>query len=111
MDGIQTNFRCKKVVCQDNLVDNINGLKAFKFLDCLLLGNNRLRDLDKFLLQLTKFAFLTQVDLFGNPIAEEPDYRLKLIYLMPQLKTIDRHVVTVAERIKAKRVCDEDWGL
>ena len=77
----------------------------------LLLANNRLRDLDKFLEKLTKFAFLQQLDLFGNPLAEEPDYRLKIIYLMPQIKTLDRHMVTIAERIKAKRVCEQEYGL
>jgi hypothetical protein len=49
--------------------------------------------------------------LFGNPLAEEPDYRLKIIYMMPQIKTLDRHVVTVAERIKAKRICENEYGL
>lgn len=111
LDDIENNFRCKKVVCQNNLVENIHGLKKFKFLETLLLGNNRLRDLDRFLLELTKFAFLKQLDLFGNPLAEEPDYRLKIIYLMPQILTLDRHVVTVAERIKAKHICEEEYGL
>jgi hypothetical protein len=36
---------------------------------------------------------------------------LKIIYLMPQILTLDRHVVTVAERIKAKQVCELDYGL
>jgi len=92
-------------------VSNINGLKKFKFLEVLLLGNNRLRDLDKFLVQLTKFQYLQQLDLFGNPLAEEPDYRMKLVYLMPQIKTLDRHMVTVAERIKAKLICENEYGL
>ena len=62
---------------------NIDGLKKFKFLEVLLLGNNRLRDLDKFLVQLTKFQYMQQLDLFGNPLAEEPDYRMKIVYMMP----------------------------
>jgi len=49
--------------------------------------------------------------LFGNPLAEEPDYRLKIVYLMPWINTLDRHVVTVAERIKAKKICEEEYGL
>jgi len=44
-------------------------------------------------------------------LAEEPDYRMKLVYLMPQIKTLDRHIVTVAERIKAKKLCEEEYGL
>ena len=80
-------------------------------METLLLGNNQLRDLDKFLVHLTKFAFLKQLDLFGNPLAEEPDYRMKIIYLMPQVLTLDRHVITVQERIKAKKICEDDYGL
>ena len=30
---------------------------------------------------------------------------------MPWVKTLDRHVVTVAERIKAKVICEEEYGL
>ena len=93
------------------MLENINGLKKYKFLEALHVGNNRLRDLDKFLLFLTKFAFLKQIDLFGNPLAEEPDYRLKIIYLMPWVNVLDRHIITIGERIKAKRVCEDDYGL
>ena len=65
------------------MVNNIEGIKKFKFLDTLLIGGNKIRDLDKFLEFLTHFAFLQQVDLFGNPLAEEPDYRLRIIWAMP----------------------------
>jgi len=58
LDDIQTNFRCKRIYCQDNIVENINGIRGFKFLELLLLNNNKLRNLDKFLVSLTKFAFL-----------------------------------------------------
>ena len=83
MDVIRENFRVKKVYCQNNVLDNIEGIKKFKFLDTLLVSNNRLRNLDKFITFLSKFAFLEQLDLFGNPLAEEPDYRMKIIHSMP----------------------------
>jgi hypothetical protein len=54
-----------------------------------------LRDLDKFIDFLKGFAFLEQLDLFGNPLAEEPDYRFRLIHAMPQIKILDRHMVTL----------------
>lgn len=69
------------------------------------MSHNRLRNLDKFLAFLsTKFAFLHELDLFGNPLAEEPDYRLKIIHAMPQIKLLDRHAITVEERIKAEKI-------
>lgn len=104
MDGIASNFRCKQVYAENNAIDNIEGIRKFKFLDTLLLSHNRLRNLDKFLVFLQKFAFLDHLDLFGNPLAEEPDYRLKIIHAMPQIKVLDRHPITVQERIKADKL-------
>lgn len=62
---------------------DVSGIGKFKFLNVLLCANNQLRDLERFLEFLGKFAFLEQLDLFGNPLAEEPDYRLRIIYTMP----------------------------
>ena len=111
MDGIATNFRVKKVYASDNQLESIEGIKKYKFLDTLLLGNNQLRNLDKFLAFLSsKFAFLEQLDLYGNPLAEEPDYRLKIIHEMPQIKLLDRHKVTVEERLKAEKLWEREHG-
>ena len=41
------------------------------------------------------------VDAF-SPLAEEPDYRHKIIFTMPQIHVLDRHRVTLAERQKAE---------
>lgn len=80
---------------QKNALTNIHGIQKYKFLNVLLCGDNQLRDLDKFLEFMENFAFLEQLDLFGNPLAEEPDYRLRIIYHMPQIKILDRHMVTL----------------
>ena len=90
------------------MLENIDGIKKFKFLDTLLLSGNRLRNLDKFITFLSKFAFLEHLDLFGNPLSEEPDYRLKIIYNMPQIKILDRHPITTDERLKASKL-DPDY--
>ena len=103
-DGIKTNFRVKEVYASDNALTNINGIQKYKFLTVLLCGNNQLRDLDKFLDFMENFAFLEQLDLFGNPLAEEPDYRSRIIYHMPQVRILDRHMVTLQERQKAEKI-------
>ena len=94
LDDIASNFRVKELYSQNNQLSNVEGIRRFKFLQVLLIGDNQLRDLDVFLEFLSKFAFLEQLDLFGNPLAEEPDYRLKIIKMMPQIKILDRHQVT-----------------
>jgi len=111
LDGIHTNFRVKKVYASNNLLENIKGIAKYKFLDTLLLGDNKLRNLDKFLEFLaTNFAFLDQLDLYGNPLAEEPDYRLKIIHAMPMINLLDRHVITFEERLKADKLWEREHG-
>ena len=95
LDGIHTNFRVKEVYASNNSLTQIKGIEKYKFLQVLLLSDNQLRDLEKFIEFLENFAFLEQLDLFGNPLAEEPDYRFRLIHAMPQIKILDRHVVTL----------------
>ena len=45
--------------------------------------------------------------MFGNPLSEEPDYRLKIIYSMPQIQILDRHPITTEERLKAAKLDPE----
>jgi len=36
-------------------------------------------------------SFSNSEDLFENPLADEPDYRLRVIYALPSVKIFDRH--------------------
>jgi hypothetical protein len=67
------------------------------------LNNNELRDLDKNLDILRDFTQLVQLNLADNPVAEEPNYRLRVITAIPSVQVLDRHVVTLEEREKAKQ--------
>merc|ERR1719456_108555 len=83
---------------------SLSGIRPFKFLRVLMASNNQLRNLEKQLTVLKRFAFLKKLDLFDNPVAEEPDYRLRLIYNIPQVETLDRSTVKGPERLKADEV-------
>jgi hypothetical protein len=45
--------------------------------------------------------YLVALDLFGNPLANEPNYRLLCIWTFPSLHVLDRHEVTDEERLAA----------
>ena len=32
-----------------------------------------------------------KTDIFDNPLSEEPNYRLRVIYALPWIKILDRH--------------------
>lgn len=105
IDNLDANFRIKHLFCENNRVHTLEGsLSHFTFLTTLLLGDNHLRNLDRLIEKLAKFTCLEALNLYGNPCAEEPYYRLKVIHAIPSLRVFDRHDVTVIERIKAESV-------
>ena len=103
INNLDGNFRMKAVNAQDNQICTLKGsLQCFHNLEQLDLANNELRDLAKLLPILERFLFLTHLNLKGNPCCEEPDYRLQVVHAMPGLRVLDQHVISVAERSKAK---------
>mmetsp|Transcript_33819 Transcript_33819/g.79028 ORF Transcript_33819/g.79028 Transcript_33819/m.79028 type:complete len:492 (-) Transcript_33819:42-1517(-) len=106
LEHLSHNFRIREVFIQDNMLVSLSGLSPKKqpFLRVLLASNNQLRNLEKQLPLLASFSFMKKLDLFGNPCAEEPDYRLKTVYQIPQVDILDRHTVTRTERAKADEV-------
>jgi len=104
LENLETNFRIREVYVQDNSLVSLMGLKSCKFLRVLLASNNQIRNLEKQLAFLSRFHFLKKLELFGNPIADEPECRLRLIYHLPQVELLDCAAVKGPERIKAAKV-------
>jgi Leucine-rich repeat (LRR) protein len=52
-------------------------------LELLSIYNNELRGLDNVIEFLGGFTYLRQLDLFGNPLSEEPYYRDRVIHGIP----------------------------
>jgi hypothetical protein len=101
LENLEHNFRIREVFVQDNRLVSLSGLKNCKFLRVLLASNNQIRNLEKQLAFISRFHFLKKLELSGNPIADEPEYRLRLIYHAPQVEIFDCAVVKGPERIKA----------
>ncbi|OQR90371.1 hypothetical protein ACHHYP_05584 [Achlya hypogyna] len=105
LTGLDTCFRIKYLYAQNNRIATVEGsLLHFTFLRELRLFNNRLQDLHATLRTLSKLLHLHDLDLFGNPLAEEENYRLHVIAAIPSLEVFDRHVITSEERIAAKKL-------
>lgn len=104
IEHLEDCFRIREVYVEDNRLVSLAGLRSFSFLRILLASNNQLRNLEKQLAVLSRFAFLKKLDLFGNPVAEEPDYRLQVIYNVPQVEILDQHSVKTPERLRASEV-------
>jgi len=89
---LEKNFRLKILCLGNNRITSLEGsLSKMKFLQVLFLNNNKLRNLDNNLLILKELSFLKNLNMFGNPLAEEPEYRNRVIFSLPSLETFDRH--------------------
>ncbi|CAE7260530.1 LRRC72 [Symbiodinium sp. CCMP2592] len=89
---------------ESGLVQRFAKLVPARVVHVLLASGNQLRNLDKQLALLSRFPFLKKLELFDNPVAEEPDYRLRLIYHVPQVELLDQHTVKLPERLRADEV-------
>jgi len=106
LDGLDTCFRIKQLLAHNNHIQSLEGssLPQFKFLTELRLYGNQLHDLDSTLTILGRLHRLQDLDLFGNPLEEEENYRYYVIATVPSLLVLDRHVITDEERTKAARL-------
>jgi hypothetical protein len=104
LDGTDACFRLRELYIENNRLVTLAFLRSFKFLRTLLASNNQIRNLDKNLDLMARSSFLKKLDLFGNPVAEEPDYRLRMIYHVPQVELLDRSGVTLPQRQRADEV-------
>ncbi|KAE9185074.1 hypothetical protein PF005_g21401 [Phytophthora fragariae] len=102
-DGLDGCVRIKQLYAQNNCIRSVEGssLPHFKFLRELRLYDNKLKDLQGTLDVLSRLSHSRDLDLFGNAVMEEENYRLQVIRALPSLDVLDRHVITDEERTKA----------
>lgn len=96
-------LRLKRLFLSNNRIASFAGsdLPRLRHIEVLLLTNNRLAGLETVSQQLAALSGLKQLDLSGNPLAEEKNYREYVIAHHPTLEVLDRRSVTQAERDKA----------
>ncbi|KAF1502446.1 Leucine-rich repeat-containing protein 72, partial [Eudyptula minor] len=96
------NYCLTELYLNNNELTDISGaLKHLRALQILLLHNNQLKKLDKTVKELKGMISLQTLNLFHNPLAQDPDYRLYVIYFLPSVQLLDRKSVTQRERESA----------
>eukprot|EP01041_Mallomonas_annulata_P005469 gene5469-11001_t len=104
LTNLLCGFGLKNLYCHDNRISSITDtINSFVFLKVLTLNNNCLENIHEVIDELQGLRHLESLDLFNNPIAEEDNYRLRIIAELPWLKLLDRHEVLDVERKKAKK--------
>ena len=90
--GLEANFRLKHIYVHCNKLRRISGnLEHFTFLSTLTLNGNLLDDIDEVINELKKMKYLSVLNLYDNPIAQEDNYRLRILAEVPWLEVILTH--------------------
>lgn len=103
IDGLEHNMQIKALYLHTNRILSLKGaLQQLRHIRILTLYNNLLQDLISTLPLLEHLHHLEELDLRGNPLANEVNYRLRVIYTFPTLTVLDCHQVTAPEREEAQ---------
>lgn len=115
MSGLEGLAKLTDLSLFSNEVEDIDGLQACQQLQFLSLGNNRIRHLENVraclrarrnaapvtmavqLIVLRGFEHLRALNLQGNPVCEDAEYRSYVIAFMKHLDYLDYSLVTTKE--------------
>ncbi|KGL83349.1 Leucine-rich repeat-containing protein 72, partial [Tinamus guttatus] len=85
------NHCLTELYLNNNEITDISGaLKHLCALQILLLHNNQLKHLGKTVEELKGMRSLQTLNIFHNPLAQDPSYRLYVIYFLPSVQLLDR---------------------
>eukprot|EP01061_Rhynchopus_euleeides_P005092 TRINITY_DN14333_c0_g2_i1.p1 TRINITY_DN14333_c0_g2~~TRINITY_DN14333_c0_g2_i1.p1 ORF type:complete len:1537 (+),score=690.35 TRINITY_DN14333_c0_g2_i1:257-4612(+) len=101
IEGLESlPFLCQ-VSLEDNDIYTLNGIQKIPNLMELYIGNNKIDNLHEihFLRDIPKLIIL---DLSGNPLCQEDNYRLFTVFNLKKLKVLDGISIDAAENIRAK---------
>ncbi|NWI58183.1 LRC72 protein, partial [Calyptomena viridis] len=106
------NYCLTELYLNNNELADISGaLKHLCSLQILFLHNNDLKKLDKTVKELKGMISLHTLNLFQNPLAYDPSYRLYVIYSLPSIQLLDRKLVTEQERESALHLYNPERSL
>jgi len=111
ISGLEGNFRLSTLCCQNNKIGSLQGIGNLIALDTLLLSANEVEDVNRTTQQLAGCQILRQLDLSDNPVVNEENARLYLVYHLPQIQILNKHHVTDVERQQAEAAARaHGWG-
>lgn len=102
LSGLDHNFRIRSLYCHCNQLRFLgNSLDKFLSLNNLTLNDNHIDNMEDVLNSLRGMKYLESLDLYNNPVAQEDNYRTRIIVELPSLQVLDKKPIDAKERFDA----------
>jgi len=101
IQGMDSLVNLQDLSLYNNSIEKIQGLDNCTKLNCLSIGNNDIRVLDN-LMYLRIFKNLRLLNLEGNPVCSDAEYRMYMLAHLKNLKYLDYALVHEADVVAAK---------
>jgi hypothetical protein len=101
IQGLEKLTKLTDASFYNNSIMEIQGLDNCMDLNCLSIGNNSIKSLDN-LMYLRKFKKLRLLNLEGNPVCHDPEYRMFVLAHIKYLKYLDYGLLSEADVVAAK---------
>ncbi|GMI09194.1 hypothetical protein TrVE_jg1212 [Triparma verrucosa] len=101
IEGLENLTQLMDISLYNNKISEIQGLDACKDLQCLSIGNNDVKSLD-ICHYLRKFKKLHLVNLEGNPVCDETEYKMQLLAFLPSIKYMDYALIQPSDVANAR---------
>ncbi|KAI8467123.1 MAG: hypothetical protein J3K34DRAFT_524029 [Monoraphidium minutum] len=107
IEGLESVTALQDLSLFNNRITTIGGLDALAALNVLSIGNNAIARLEA-VAYLRRFQHLQLVNLAGNPVARNPNYRTFVLSHLPHLVYFDYQRVPPADVTGAKEVHQDE---
>ena len=101
ISGLDKLTKLTDVSLFSNMIGEIEGLDRCTDLQCLSLGNNRIVSLDS-VQRLRKFKSLRLLNLEGNPVSKESEFRMYILAYLNGLTYLDYAMVVKSDVLTAR---------
>ncbi|NXO02421.1 LRGUK protein, partial [Rhinopomastus cyanomelas] len=103
--GLETLKGLQKLDLSSNKITSLDGLEKHDLLVQINLEDNQIAELRE-LEWIEDLPLLRVLNLLQNPVQEQPDYWLSVIFVLLQLTELDRKKVSVEEKVTAMNKYD-----
>lgn len=101
IQGLKSLKQLEDLSLYSNNISIIEGLDSCVSLQCLSLGNNKIKLLEQ-VIRLRQLRNLRMLTLSGNPICNEPEYKMTVLAYVDALSYLDYALVDSSEIANAK---------